>query len=157
MTGVVGVVTAHAQWTHKCRYRAARIRHHGRVDKLPQGWSRPIKGSEVTLLFPWVGSVTWNGRPQGWQSADALPVVWLEWSPRSAQTQPVLTLWAVPSQIRSLVRQAVHDQVRVEAAEWFAKITSTEVLRAAHHMTQWLWTEQGLSRDKVKTERPRGR
>jgi hypothetical protein len=127
------------------------------MNKLPQGWSRPIKGSEVALLFPWAGAVTWNGRPQGWQGADALPVVWLAWSPRSAQTQPVLTLWAVPSQVRRLVRQAVHDQVQVEAAEWFAQITSTEVLRAAHHTTQWRWTGQGLIRGKIESKRPRGR
>ena len=92
------------------------------------------------------GSGRLPGRPQGWQPAEALPVLWLHWSPQSARAQPVLTLWAVPSPIRSLIRQAIHDQVPSEAAERFAEITSTDVSRADIHDTRWMWSEGGLSR-----------
>ena len=54
-------------------------------------------------------------------------------------------------------RHSVGEELRVEAAEWFAKITSTDVIRSDSHTTQWLWTGQELSRAQVEFKRPRRR
>jgi len=37
----------------------------GRMAKLPDGWSRPVKPSEVSALFAMAGSVMWHGPPSG--------------------------------------------------------------------------------------------
>jgi hypothetical protein len=119
------------------------------VKKLPQGWSPALKGAEPAELFPWVGFVTWLGRPVGWQAATSLPVFGLRWSPTSAMPQPGLDMWAVPSTIRSQVRQAIHRQGAAEAGHWYSKITSTEVFRATEHNIEWRWTDDGLQRSQL--------
>jgi hypothetical protein len=63
--------------------------------------------------------------------------------------QPVLTLWAVPSAVRSQVRQAIHRQGVADAAEWFAVVTSTDVSRASQHDTQWWWVDEELQRRQI--------
>jgi hypothetical protein len=121
------------------------------VEKLPRGWSRPLKASEVPGLFPMAGSLTWNGRPQTWREPPPFPVVWLAWSPDSATTQPVLTLWAVPSAQRSIIRRGVHETVSTQAQHWFTSVVdATDVARAGHHSVAWSWTEDGFSMDRLK-------
>jgi hypothetical protein len=74
--------------------------------KLPAGWSRPIKPSEVTQTFPGIGHVYWYGRPTTWRDTTAQPVILLTWEPRTAMPQPVLIVWAVPSGNRAALSSA---------------------------------------------------
>lgn len=128
------------------------------VDKLPQGWSRPLKPSEVPRVFPMAGSIAWNGRAQGWQKATALPVVWLAWSPDSAQAQPVLTVWAVPSSSRSTIRRHIHDVVSAQAIRWFESVVNDgETARATPHTTGWYWTGAEFIMSDLRFKRPRRR
>ena len=64
------------------------------------------------MLFPGVESIYWNGRPQGWQKG-VRPTIWLDWSARSMQPGPVVTVWAVPSEDRS----HVHEWIAHELAQ----------------------------------------
>jgi hypothetical protein len=113
----------------------------GAVVRLPAGWSRPVKPSEVADLFPMAGSVVWNGPPQTVRRAAGQPVVWLTWSAISAQPQPVLTLWAVPSGSRQAIRRWVRSVVAEQAVTWFAAtVNADDVSRASNHSRQWTWT-----------------
>ena len=130
--------------------------HH--VEKLPKGWSRPVKASEVSELFPMAGTLTWNGRPQTWREPPPFPVVWLAWSPGSAGAQPVLTLWAVPSAERSNVRRGVHQTVSPQAHQWFASVVgATEVARAGYHSVGWSWTGDGFTMHGLEFKIRKGR
>jgi hypothetical protein len=108
--------------------------------KLPIGWSHPIKPSEIAQVFPAVGHTTWNGRPANWQSAHERTAFWLSWSPRSALPQPVLTVWAVPSENRDSIRRWVQQTVAREAGDWLGALdTRSQVWRDTHHAVTWKW------------------
>lgn len=117
------------------------LRVSSRRTKLPMGWSHPINPSEVPISFPGVETVYWNGPPQGWQKGTR-PAIWLRWSPRSMQPQPVLTVWGVPSADRSRIRQWITEEVAPEAAHWLSGIeTATETWRDSEHSRTWNWSQ----------------
>ncbi len=108
--------------------------------KLPRGWSHPIKSSEIAASLPAGGSVTWNGRPQGWQTAEERLVFWMAWSPRTAMPQPVMTVWAVPSRDRAAVRAWIDAVAMPEMQAWVRFLHSAhETWLGSDHMTVWRW------------------
>jgi len=127
----------------------------GRMAKLPDGWSRP--GEALRGVCP-----VRDGRLRHVaRSAPAasgvppFPVVWLAWSPVSAVAQPVLTLWAVPSELRQAVRRWVHDDVSARAATWFANVVCvSEVSRSMRHDTTWSWRGESLPETPPGAGRP---
>jgi hypothetical protein len=113
---------------------------------LPAGWSHPIKASEIAGIFPGVGHVTWNGRPANWQAAQTRSAFWLDWSPKSAVPQPVLTVWAVPSSDRAAVRRWIQQTVALEAGEWLRALdTRSPVWRDAHNSVTWSYTQDDIA------------
>ena len=111
--------------------------------RLPAGWSHAIKPGEVKEVFPGVGHVTWNGRPANWRDSEKAGewvVFWLDWNVRSALPQPVLTVWAVPSGQRSVIRGWIDQVVRPEAREWLSGLgTRSPVWRDAQQSVWWRW------------------
>jgi len=108
--------------------------------RLPIGWSRPIKPSEVIEIFPGIGHAYWNGRPATWQNSTAQPVFWLGWTPRTAMPQPLLTVWAVPSQNRAAIRQWTQQTVAPEASGWLLALESrSPTWRDTPHSKAWNW------------------
>jgi hypothetical protein len=108
--------------------------------KLPAGWSRPIKPSEITQTFPGIGHVYWNGPPATWRKPTAQPVIWLSWQPRSAMPQPVLTVWAVPSANRAAIHQWINQTVAPQAAGWLLALESrSPIWRDTRHSRTWNW------------------
>jgi hypothetical protein len=92
-------------------------------------------------------SVTWHGPPYR-PEAGRLPVVWLRWAPETANEQPVLTFWAVPSHVRHAVRQAIHGVVAEQAARWFAEVVgSSEMSRSMLHQVVWSWDGESMTAD----------
>ena len=103
-----------------------------------------MKPSEVTASFPSVGSVTWNGRPQGWQKTAERPVFWLHWSPRTALAQPVLTVWAVPSTDRGAIRAWAELTAAPSMQAWLkALAAASETWRDREHGAVWEWENSG--------------
>jgi hypothetical protein len=104
-----------------------------------------------------VGSVTWNGRPQGWQAAAARLVFWLMWNPRSAMPQPVLTVWAVPSADRAAIRAWIGTTAMASMRAWLqAAQAAPETWRDAEHIATWYWQgETGSKELKALTRRTR--
>lgn len=112
--------------------------------RLPRGWSHPLKPGEIAASLPGVGSVTWNGRPQGWQATATRPVMWLWWSPGSAIPQPVLTVWAVPSADRAAIRQWLGTTALASMRAWLqAAGAAPPTWRDAEHMATWHWPGAG--------------
>jgi hypothetical protein len=112
--------------------------------RLPRGWSHPMKPGEIAASLPGVGSVTWNGRPQGWQAAATRPVFWLWWSPGSAMPQPVLTVWAVPSADRAAIRQWIGTTAMASIRAWLqAAEAAPQTWEDAEHMATWHWPGAG--------------
>jgi hypothetical protein len=75
------------------------------------------------MLFPGVESIYWNGRPQGWQKGER-PAIWLDWSPQSVRPGPVLTVWDVPREDRSRIREWITKTVAPDASSWFRGIAT---------------------------------
>jgi hypothetical protein len=118
----------------------------GSKRRLPQGWSYPLKPGEISVALPGVGSVTWNGRPRGWQAAVGRPVFWLRWEPRSAMPQPVLTVWAVPSADRAAIRRWIDATAMDSLRAWLrAAETAPQTWRDATHDTTWDWPDKEVS------------
>lgn len=116
--------------------------------RLPRGWSYPLKSGEVAASLPGVGSVTWNGRPQGRRGTAACPVFWLNWSPGSAIPQPVLTVWAVPSADRAGIRAWADVTAMPAMRAWVrAAEQATPTWRDAQHAVAWNWTGQTAARE----------
>ena len=108
--------------------------------KLPAGWSRPVKPSEISQTFPGAGHVYWNGPPATSRDATARPVIWLSWEPRSAMPQPGLTVWAVPSANRAAIRQWINQTVAPQATRWLLALESrSPVWRDTRHWKTWNW------------------
>jgi hypothetical protein len=98
--------------------------------------------------MPGVGSVTWNGRPQGWRGTAACPVFWLNWSPGPAMPQPVLTVWAVPPADRAGIRAWADVTAMPAMRTWVrAAEQATPTWRDARHAVAWNWTEQTAARE----------
>jgi hypothetical protein len=112
--------------------------------RLPRGWSHPLKPGEVAACFPGMGSVTWNGRPQDWKAAAFRRVFRLEWSPRSAMPQPVLTVWAVPSADRAAIRAWIGATAMASMRAWLqAAEAAPQTWRDAEHNAAWHWPATG--------------
>jgi hypothetical protein len=108
--------------------------------KLPGGWSHPVRPSEVAEIFPGSGHVSWNGRPAGWQNSAERPVFWLTWEPRAAMPQPVLTVWAVPSEDRAAIRRWIEETAAPQAGRWLLALESrSPTWRDTRQSQAWSW------------------
>jgi hypothetical protein len=104
-----------------------------------------VKSSEIATLFPGTKWITWNGRPQGWQTGTR-PAIWLTWSPHSMLPQPVITVWAVPSEFREQIRGWIRDVVSPSAALWLSSLDAQpDTWRYSEQSKAWQWTEPELA------------
>jgi hypothetical protein len=102
-------------------------------------------------------TLVWNGRPAD-HAEDHPVVLWLWWTPKSAQEQPVMTIWAVPSHIRAVTGAALEKVAAPEAAAWMQALDSRgEVWRDITHRLEWRWVEGGLQSGIPAPKRPRRR
>ena len=132
-----GVTEGHTEPELRPAYHVHMARNRS---KLPAGWSRPIKPSEVTQTFPGIGHVYWNGRPTTWRDNTAQPVIWLTWDPRTAMPQPILTVWAVPSANRAAIRQWIQQAVAPQATRWLLALESrSPTWRDTRQSKTWTW------------------
>lgn len=105
---------------------------------MERGWSRPLKASDVELVFPMARTIIWGERPlHSWRSQRQGIVVSLNNNVRSGQEQPELNLCAVPSDAREAIEQWLRSVVGGEAAAWWAEVNSTEVGRATGAHRAW--------------------
>ncbi len=70
------------------------------------------------------------------------------------QPQPVLTVWAVPSENRSHIRKWIHEVVAPDASAWLSAIeTQTETWRDSEHSRAWRWSrpvnDAGVNRSMI--------
>ncbi len=115
-------------------------------DKLPKGWSWPIKPSEVEKYFPGVGHTYWfwgSYRLRNRRLEEVRPPSFrLDWTPRSAMPQPVLTVFSVPSDKRASVRAWVEAVVAPQAHAWLGALeTQYPTWLDARHQKTWTWKE----------------
>ena len=113
--------------------------------KLPKGWSWPIKPSEVEKYFPGVGYTYWfrgsTKQQRAWTLGEPRPTSFrLTWTPRTAMPQPILTVFSVPSDLRKAVREWVEAVVLAQAHSWLAALeTQSPVWLDAEHTKTWTW------------------
>src|SRR5690349_18525887 len=64
----------------------------------------------------------------------------LEWNPRSAMPQPVLTVWAVPSADRAAIRAWIGATAMASMRAWLqAAEAAPQTWRDAEHNAAWHW------------------
>jgi len=115
--------------------------------KLPQGWSYPIKASEVETLFPGVEYISWGwgtSRLRKW-SPEERPSVFLWWHPHTAMPPSRMSFAAVPSENRASIREWIEVMVAPEARVWLdALATRSPVWLDGKHSVTWSWNSHGV-------------
>lgn len=110
--------------------------------ELPNGWSFPIKPSEVEWYVPGVGHVNWvrgNEKLQDLSARDQ-SVLYLAWQPWTAMPASILTIGAVPSEFRAEIRQWIDEVVGPEAMAWMKELESRTPTRLDRgHNVSWTW------------------
>ena len=126
------------------RQSEASVRMSGRRTRrtrtLKKGWSHAVKPSEVPRVFPGAASVVFVGGSQSWRDDRLPPPVFdAQWSFPSAQAQPVLRIWPVPSHLRRDVGAWIESQVAGEFQEWFERASESDVRRDANKLRWWAY------------------
>jgi hypothetical protein len=108
--------------------------------KLPAGWSRPVKPSEISQTFPGAGHVYWNGPPATWRDrhgpAGHLAELGTAISDAATRAHRV----AVPSANRAAIRQWINQTVAPQATRWLLALESrSPVWQDTRHWKTWNW------------------
>lgn len=119
------------------------------MSRLPQGLSWPLKPSDIGVLFPDAGYTRMISGVR-METGEQGPRVLLDatWTERSRITQPMLTIFAVPSNLRSELARIVESQAAPAVQSWMASIPSRgDGWRMLDHEIRIWWT---LAGDQIK-------
>lgn len=89
-------------------------------------------------------TIIWGDGPlRSWVTTRRGIVVSLTANPRSRQDQPELKLCLVPSNARAEIERWVRAVVSVDAAEWWAEVSSTETRLVMGANRTWEYNPTG--------------
>jgi hypothetical protein len=114
--------------------------------KLPDGWSWPLKPSDLPAIFPGVSTVYWYGPAAGPKPSSG-PLVLLAWSarPDSRMPEPTLMIWAVPSEMRARIRGELQTEAAADVKRWLSALADRgDGWRMLKHLQRWEWSDAAI-------------